>query len=117
MKLAVIVFADIESHGDLGRAVNALITAREAIECGDEVKIIFDGAGTGWLGVLNDPEHRTHRLYASVREHIAGACKYCANAFGHTASLEAAGVPLLDEYKQHPSIRTLVDDGFQVITF
>lgn len=117
MKLAVIVFADIESHGDLGRAVNALITAREAIESGDEVKIIFDGAGTGWPGVLSDPEHRTHRLYESVRDHIAGACMFCAKAFGHTESVQAAGIPLLDEYKQHPSIRSLVHDGFQVITF
>ena len=117
MKLAVIVFADTESHSDLGRVVNALITAREGIESGDEVKIVFDGAGTGWVGVLADPEHRSHRLYASVRDHIAGACQYCARAFGHTESVEAAGVPLLDEYKQHPSIRTLVHDGFAVITF
>jgi hypothetical protein len=117
MKLAVIIFADIESHSDLGRAVNALITAREAIESGDEVQIIFDGAGTGWVGMLSDPDHRSHQLYASVRDHITGACKYCAKAFGHTESVEAAGVPLLDQYRQHPSIRTLVHSGFHVITF
>lgn len=117
MKLAVVIFADTESHGDLGRAVNALITAREGIESGDEVKIIFDGAGTGWPGVLNDPAHPTHPLFESVRDHITGACMYCAKAFGNTESVQAAGIPLLDEYKQHPSLRSLVDQGFQVITF
>jgi hypothetical protein len=117
MKLATIVFADIESHSDLGRVVNALITVREAAESGDDVKLVFDGAATGWVGVLADPDHRSHHLYASVRDQITGACKQCAQAFGHTEAVEAAGVPLLDEYKQHPSIRTLVHDGFAVITF
>lgn len=66
---------------------------------------------------MADPDHRSRQLYASVRDHIAGACKYCAKAFGHTESVEAAGVPLLDEYKQHPSLRSLVHDGYAVITF
>ncbi len=38
-KLAVVVLADTETHGDLGRAVNALEVARE-FEAGDEVAII-----------------------------------------------------------------------------
>lgn len=117
MKLAVLVFADTESHSDLGRVVNALLTVREAAEHGDETRLIFDGAGTGWIGVLADPNHRSHHLYASVRDQITGACKFCVNAFGHTEAVEAAGVPLLDEYRQHPSIRTLVHDGFEVIAF
>jgi hypothetical protein len=117
MNLAIVIFADIESHSDPGRAVNALLTAREADECGDDVRVIFDGAGTGWAGVLADPGHCSHPLYASIRHRITGACLYCANAFGHTAAIEAAGIPLIDEYRQHPSLRSLVHDGFTVITF
>jgi hypothetical protein len=40
-----------------------------------------------------------------------------AAAFGVRKEVEAAQVELLDEYEQHPSIRRLVADGYQVITF
>jgi hypothetical protein len=117
MKLAVIVFADTETHGDLGRVVNALLTIREAKEAGDDVRLIFDGAGTRWIGELANPEHRSHRHYKAVRDQITGACEFCAKAFGATEAIKAAGVPLLDEYHEHPSLRTLVSEGFHVITF
>ncbi len=116
-KIGIVVLADIETHGDLGRVVNALLTAREAGEAGDEVRLIFDGAGTRWIGELANPEHRSHPLYQAVKGQITGACRYCAGAFGATAAVEAAGVPLLDEYHQHPSLRRLVAEGFTVLTF
>jgi hypothetical protein len=31
--------------------------------------------------------------------------------------LDAAGIARLDEYKGHPSVRGLVVDGYQIITF
>jgi hypothetical protein len=58
-KVGVVVLADTETAGDLGRVVNALITAREAKEAGDDVTVIFDGAGTKWVGELSNPEHST----------------------------------------------------------
>lgn len=116
-KIAIIILADSETHGDLGRAVNALLTVKEAKEAGDDVRLIFDGAGASWIGVLADREHRSHALFTAVKCQITGVCKYCAKAFDATASVEAAGVPLLDEYQQHPSLRTLVHDGFQVLVF
>lgn len=117
MKLAVILLADTQSHGDLGRVLNALMTVREAAESGDDVRLIFDGAGTGWVGMLAAPDHPLHRLYRSTGSSITGACTYCAQVFGHTEAIEAARVPLLDEYKQHSSLRSLVHDGFEIITF
>lgn len=117
MKLAIVVFADTETHGDLGRVVNALLTVKEAKEAGDEIRLIFDGAGTKWIGELADPAHRSHKLYTAVEDQITGVCQHCARAFGTTDAVKAAGVPLLDEYQQHPSLRTLVQDGFHVITF
>lgn len=48
-KVAIVVMADTETHGDLGRIANALTTTKEfeeAGEAGDEVTVIFDGAGT-----------------------------------------------------------------------
>ncbi len=116
-KIAVIVLADTETHGDLGRVVNALLAVKEAGEAGDESRLIFDGAGAKWIGVLADPEHRSHSLYKDVKDQITGVCQYFASAFGVTACVQAAGVPLLDEYNQHPSLRTLVHDGFHVLIF
>lgn len=117
MKLAVILLADTHSHGDLGRVLNALMTVREAADSGDDVRLIFDGAGTGWVGMLAAPDHPLHPLYRSTGSSIEGACKYCATVFGHTAAIEAERMPLLDEYEQHSSVRNLARDGFEVITF
>jgi hypothetical protein len=38
MKAAIVVLADTETHGDLGRVVNALVVAKEFKEAGDDVK-------------------------------------------------------------------------------
>ena len=116
-KGAIVVLADTESREGLGRVVNALTTAKEFAESGDEVSIVFDGAGTKWIPALEAEEHKYHGLYASVRGRITGACDYCAGAYGVKAEVEAAGVTLLDEYEQHPSIRRLLADGYQVVTF
>jgi len=116
-KAAVIVFADTETHADLARVVNALITVQEFREGGDDVRLIFDGAGAKWVATLANPEHRSHRLYESLKECITGACSFCATAFGVKDAIQAAGVPLLDEYAHHPSIRRLVSAGFQVLIF
>jgi hypothetical protein len=117
MNLAVILLADTQSHDDLGRVLNALTTVREAADSGDDVRLIFDGAGTGWVGVLAEPNHPLHQLYRSAWSNVGGACTSCAKVFGHTEAIEAARVPLLNQYKQHPSLRTRVHDGFAVITF
>ncbi|MEX0812028.1 MAG: hypothetical protein WD048_07405 [Chitinophagales bacterium] len=44
-KVAVIVFADSESHADMGRVTNAMEIVNEFTEAGDEATLIFDGAG------------------------------------------------------------------------
>ncbi len=117
MKVALVVLADNEAHEGLGRVVNALMASREISEGGDEVKMIFDGGGTVWPGVLSKEDHPAHPLWEAVRHLVAGACSYCADAFEATQGVEEAGVKLLDEYKRHPSFRTLLHDGYQVITF
>lgn len=116
-KVGIVVLADVVTHGDLGRVVNALMTAKEFKEAGDEVQIVFDGAGTQWPGVLSDESHRGHRLYEDVADAVSGACGYCAHAFETEATVRDAGVKLLDEFHGHPSIRSLVNRGYQIITF
>ncbi len=116
-RVALIVLADTETHADMGRVANALETAKELHEADDTVTLVFDGAGTKWIDELAQEGHLLHRQFMAVRATIAGACRYCAAAFGATEGVRAAGVPLLGEYEGHPSIRKLVTQGYQVITF
>jgi len=44
-KAAIVLLADNETPDGTGRMANALTTAREFAEAGDDVRIIFDGAG------------------------------------------------------------------------
>ena len=116
-RAAVIVLAGTESHADSGRLVNALETAREFAETeGDEVELIFDGAGTQWIPELEDPDSDYHELYQAVRDETA-ACEFCAGAFGVGDAVADAGVVTLDDHDGHPSIRSLVDDDYEIITF
>jgi hypothetical protein len=67
--------------------------------------------------VLANAEHKYHGRFEALRPRVAGACAYCARAFGVRKEVEAAGGSQLDEYEQHPSLRRLVANGYQVITF
>ena len=116
-KAAIVILTDTDSHADLGRLVNGLEAAKEFAEHPeDEVELIFDGAGTAWVPELEDPEHDLHELYSAVAD-SAAVCDYCAGAFGVSDAVDDAGVVRLDENDGHPSIRSLVDDGYEVITF
>ncbi|MFC7074077.1 hypothetical protein ACFQJ7_02010 [Halovenus rubra] len=116
-KAAVVILAGTESHADSGRLVNGLETAREfAKTAGDEVELIFDGAGTQWIPELEDEFHDYHDLYQSVRDE-ASACDFCAGAFGVDEAIDDAGVVTLDDHDGHPSIRSPVDDDYEIITF
>jgi hypothetical protein len=116
-KAAVVILAGTEGHANLGRIVNGLETAREFAETdGDEVELIFDGAGTQWIPELEDEDSDYHDLYASVRD-SASACEYCSGAFGVEDAVADAGVVTLDDHDGHPSIRSLVDDDYEIITF
>jgi hypothetical protein len=116
-KAAAIVFADAGSPEGLGRVMNALTTAQEFKEAGDETVVVFDGAGTKWIAELSREKHKYHQLFEDVRDVVAGACSYCAEAFGVKEAVEGAGIDLLEDYKGHPSLRTLINDGYHVVTF
>lgn len=115
-KAAIVVLAGTETHSDLGRVVNGMQAAKEFADAGDEVKLIFDGAGTQWIPELEDEDNDYHALYDSLSEYVY-ACDYCSNAFGVDDDVaESAAEPLAD-FEGHPSIRELVADDFEVITF
>lgn len=115
---AILVLAGIETKADLGRVVNALQIARELNESGDQVTVIFDGAGTQWVPALSNEEHKYHNLFLQTRSVVSGACAYCAGAYGVKEEIEKLGqVSLMDEFDGHPSIRKLLSNGYRIITF
>jgi hypothetical protein len=57
-----------------------------------------------------------HDLYQAVRDDTS-VCDYCSGAFGVNDAVAEAGVTLVDDYDGHPSLRSLVDDGYEIITF
>lgn len=114
---AIIILAGTESHADVGRLVNGLEAAKEFAQTdGDDVELIFDGAGTQWIPELEDEASDYHELYQAVQEDAA-ACDFCAGAFGVEDAINETDVVTLDDHDGHPSVRSLVDDDYEVITF
>lgn len=117
MKAAIVVLADTETLEGLGRIANALTATEEFKNAGDDVRLILDGAGVKWAAELTKEDHKYHELFQRVRDRLDGVCRYCADAFGVKQQVERAGLPYADDFKDHPSFRTLVSEGYQVITF
>src|SRR5437773_11007288 len=107
MKAAVLVLADTETHEDRGRIRNALETAKEFKDAGDDVKLIFDGAGTKWIPEISKPDNKYNELYTALKDR-SQACKYSAASCGAQTGIQAAGVPLQHDYPGHRRLRNLV---------
>jgi hypothetical protein len=85
MKLAVVIVSDPKAGEEaLGRVFNGLALAADARVQGDEVTIVFAGAGTRWPEELTKLGHPAKALYESVRPNVAGASCGCAAVFGAT---------------------------------
>ena len=123
-KMAIVVLSDPRSGSEeaLGRLFNALACAHESKDRGDEVSIQFQGAGTRWPSVVEQPGHPAHGLYMAVKDKVAGVSAACAAAFGARAEAEASHVNLIADHavpgtEGLASIRRLVSNGYTVLTF
>jgi hypothetical protein len=81
-KTAFVILASADNPESLGRVVNALTAAHELIESGQEIEIIFDGAGSKAAATLSAERHRYHDLFNLVKSKVSGVCRYCAKAYG-----------------------------------
>ncbi len=117
LKVAIILLAANDTPEATGRMANALTTTKEFQDAGDDVGLIFDGAGVTWIPTLGDEGHKYHRLLEQTRDSVRGACLYCSRAYGVKDQVEEFGVPFLEDFRDHPSLRELVADGYQIITF
>jgi hypothetical protein len=123
MKLSIFVLSDPRGGEEaLGRLFNALAFAAEADKSGDDVEVLFQGAGTRWPGELKKLDHPARGLYDAVRPLVKGASRGCAAVFGATFDLQACGVPLVADHALPGtpglgSLRRPLSEGRQTFVF
>jgi hypothetical protein len=115
-KIAIVVYSKLEGAGK-SAVYRAMMFADELIRAGDDVAIVFDGAGSTALAAMIKPEDGLHRVWAKAAPALRGVCSYCAKSYGVKEELEAAGIPMLTDDRGHASLRALLLEGRQIITF
>jgi hypothetical protein len=123
-KAAVIVMSDQKAGSDeaLGRLFNALATVYDFKRRGDEVTLLFQGAGTRGAGELVKKDHLVYELFTAVKDKVAGVSYGCADVFGARAGAAACGLDLITDNALPntsglPSLARLTGDGYVVLTF
>jgi hypothetical protein len=114
-KVALVIYSKLEGSGN-SAIYRSLMFAQELQRAGDDVSIVFDGAGSVAAAEMSQPGHKFHALLQSVRTHVRGVCRYCAKSYGVLETVEAAGLPLLGDDRGHASLRALLQEGRQIIT-
>ena len=118
-RILIVLQAGTDSHEGSARALHSVLYATELSEAGATVRLVFDGAGTGWLARWTTDAgaaSRAGRLFADLRARGLSyeACDYCAGAFDVRDNLVEAGEVLAGTYMDHPSLVAHVADGFAV---
>jgi hypothetical protein len=114
-KVALVVTSTLTGSGT-SAVYRGLMSADELQRHGDDVVLVFDGAGAKTAAELADPAHRFHALFQAVRPVVRGVCEYCADSYGVLDAVKSFGLPLLNEDRGHASLRSLLNEGRQVIS-
>ncbi len=99
--------------------VHVLLNALDLHGKGHEVRIVVEGMATTLLPKLEQEGHPLHKPYGKARELglLAGACRACSAKLGVLDSIQALGLPLLDDMQGHPGMAPWLEQGYQIITF
>lgn len=124
MKTAIVVFSDPRAGTEeaLGRLFNSLFLTWELKQKGQQVALIFQGAGTRWASEVVRPDHPARELYSLVEDKVAGVCGGCADVFGARDSATAAGAKLVREAMIPGTTGVIdlsryLDEGYRLVTF
>jgi sulfur relay (sulfurtransferase) complex TusBCD TusD component (DsrE family) len=123
-KTAIVIYSDPKAGTDeaLGRLFNGMFVAYELKEKKQDVVLLFQGAGVRWASEVVKPEHPAHALYNAVKDTVAGVCGGCADVFGATDDVKAAGGALVHE-KPIPGTSGIIDlskyldEGYRILNF
>ncbi len=124
MKVTIAIFSDPKNGSEeaLGRVFNGLAAAYDFKQAGDNVSVVFQGAGTRWIGELTKKDHPAHDLFEAVKDQVAGVSCGCADVFGASEDAEKSGIDLI---KENPvpgtrglaSLRKYAAEGSTILTF
>ncbi len=124
MKAAIVVLSDPKSGSEesLGRLFNALASAYDFKQRGDEVALLFQGAGTRWIGEVSKAGHPAHDLFEAVKDTVAGVSCGCSDVFGASEEVQKSGFELIKDNPVPgtsglPSLQKYTADGYTVLTF
>ena len=120
MKKAIVVLSDPQSESEesLGRLFNALAAAYEFKNNGEDVQILFQGAGTRWPEKLQNEDHPAYELFKEVEDTVAGVSCGCADVF----DADPSGFDLINDSEVPgttglPSLSKMYDKGYNILTF
>ena len=123
-KIAIVLMSDPKSGSEesTGRALNALALAYECKTAGDEVALLFKGAGTRWPEQLSRIDHPGNARYNDVRDTVRGASRGCAERYGAAAGVQAAGVDLIADAALPGTpgvlgLRRYLEEGWETVIF
>lgn len=116
-KILIVLLADKWSHENMGRASHALLYAKQSLEAGLEVKLIFDGGGTEWAVEMTKETNHFYNLYKELTEKgvVFSVCKFCAKAFKVGEELKSIEASFNDEGPDHPNIGKYLASDWDVI--
>lgn len=114
-KIAIFIYESVA--GDLSRAYRGLSTAAEFVRAGDEVAVVFDGAGSETLAAIVDPDSKLNGLLQVISESIDGVCSFCAASHKVLDAIRDAGYPLLTDNLGEASVRKYVNEGYTILNF
>lgn len=115
-RIAIVIYSKLEGAG-ISAVYRALMFVDELLRAGDDVALVFDGAGSTALAEVLKPESALHRAWTKAAPALRGVCAYCAKSYEVREELEAAGIPMLGDDRGHASLRGLLLEGRQIITF
>lgn len=116
-KILIVLLADKWSHENMGRASHALLYAKQSLEAGLKVKLIFDGGGTEWAAEMTKEAHHFNKLYKELLEKgvVFGVCSSCAKAFKIDEELKDKQT-YFEERQGHPNIGEHLASGWEIVT-
>ena len=115
-KILIVLLADTTTHENMGRALHALLYAKQMKAKGLTVELIFDGGGVEWALEFTKNEH-FKTMYEELLQSgvVKGVCTFCSSAFKVEDELKAIHATFLDEGNGHPDIGARIADGWEAL--
>lgn len=106
-------------RGDPMCFIHVLLNGIDLHERGHKGLIIIEGDAVTLVPQMSKPDHFLSPLFEKAKGLgiIHGACKACSIKLKVDKAIEKAGIALIGDMANHPSMGSFIDRGFEIITF